>query len=76
MAADKPSNFEDYINKTICTITSTPKARSNQIQAVKSLVYYQKDTILVTATGYGKYTVIYVVGAFTKKIILHIIPLL
>ena len=75
MAADEPSNLDEHINETICAITSAPEARSGQIQAVKSLVYHQKDTILVAATGYGKSAVLYAVGALTKKITIQIVPL-
>src|SRR3981081_1560399 len=67
MAADEPSNLDEHINETICAITSAPEARYGQIQAVKSLVYHQKDTILVAATGYGKGAVLYAVGALTNK---------
>ena len=75
MAADEPSNLDEHINETICAITSAPEATYGQIQAVKSLVYHQKDTVLVAATGYGKSAVLYAVGALTKKMTIQIVPL-
>src|SRR3982074_3301700 len=76
MAANELSDLDERINETICAITSATEARYGQIQAVKSLVYHQKDTVLVAATGCGKSAVLYAVGALTKKMTIQIVPLL
>jgi superfamily II DNA helicase RecQ len=50
--------------------------KTAQIEAVKSLVYHRKDTVLVAATGFGKSAVLYAVGALSeKKITIQIVPL-
>ena len=77
MATDdsEPLDLDTRINETICAITGASEARSSQIEAVKSLVYHKKDTILVAATGYGKSAVLYAVGALTNKMTIQIVPL-
>ena len=77
MATDdsEPLDLDTRINETICAITGAPEARSGQIEAVKSLVYHKKDTILFAATGYGKSAVLYAVGALTNKMTIQIVPL-
>ena len=72
---DVLSEADLRINDAICTITGAQKARRGQIDAVRNLVDYKKDIVLVAATGYGKSAVLYAFAALTSKITVQIVPL-
>ena len=61
------SDLKRQINDTICHITKAKEARNGQVEAVYRLVQEKRDTILVTATGYGKSAVLYAFTALTRK---------
>ena len=62
------------INEVICKITGQPGARHVQTASLRSLVYEQRDTIPIAATGFGKSAVLFVSWLLTKKITI-IVPL-
>jgi superfamily II DNA helicase RecQ len=62
------------INEIICKITGQPGAHHVQIASLRSLVFEQRDTIPIAATGFGKSAVLFVSWLLTKKITI-IVPL-
>jgi len=67
--------IDSGINEVICKITGQPTARHAQIASLRRLVYEQRDTILIAATGFGKSAVLFAFWLLTKKITILIVPL-
>jgi superfamily II DNA helicase RecQ len=63
------------IRRVIFDITSGREAMKGQVDAIESLLYDHKDTILVAATGYGKSMILYAFAALSRKITIIVVPL-
>jgi len=63
------------IRRVIFDITGGREAKKGQVDAIESLLYDHKDTILVAATGYGKSMILYAFAALSRKITIIVVPL-